>query len=523
VSDTKTESTGSAPGPRAPRLDHLRVIAALAALVGIGLRVWYVTSPLGPPDSDESVVGLMARHILKGELFTFYWGQPYGSSHEALLVALLRGAGVPMRAAMELVPFALAVVCALLVWRIGLAVAGRATGILAGVVFWISSTGFVWNSTKERAFYSVIVVFGLAIVLFAIRLGERVTRRDAVLFGLAAGSGWWASPQIIYLAIPTGLWLAWRLLRRRDAEAMRAAPYALVAAIVASLPWIYTNVRNPLASLRVAASVPNTTYLFRLNLFRVTAFPIALGAKLPMRRTWWGGDFGKVGFVVAVALLGVAFVLLPARANVVRIGLVLYPLIFAALPTSFYVGEPRYLALMWPLVAVLAGYGIARLRWPAVRFVAVGIVAAITIGSTATFIHYASTSPGLLDAAPGDLTPLLARTRTDPIRLAFADYWVAQRLTLDSDERVIAAPLQFIRRVDYERRVHATANPPYILFIGSCYDIQLRRYLDANSIPYEATQAGGWSIVKPARKVLPEDALVDWAAVRGIGPLDHVC
>jgi hypothetical protein len=207
----------------------------------------------------------------------------------------------------------------------------------------------------------------------------------------------------------------------------------------------------------------------------------------------------------------------------VRVGLVLYPLIFAALPTSFYVGEPRYLALMWPLVALLAGFGVAKLPWAVARVLGIAVIAVITVGTTSTFIHYASNTAGLLDASPGDLSPLMARTRTDPIRLAFADYWVAQRITLESDEKVIAAPLQFIRREAYERQVRAAANPPYILFVGSCYDIELRRFLDANAIPYEATVAGGWSIIKPSRKVLPEEALVDWAAVRGIGALDHIC
>ena len=65
----------------------------LAAVCGAGilLRVWVYRSTLGIPDSDEAVVGLMARHILHGQITTFFWGQAYGGSQEALL----DGARVP--------------------------------------------------------------------------------------------------------------------------------------------------------------------------------------------------------------------------------------------------------------------------------------------------------------------------------------------------------------------------------------------------------------------------------------------
>ena len=41
------------------------------------------------PDSDEAIVGLMARHVLDGELTTFFWRQAYGGSQEAILTAPL--------------------------------------------------------------------------------------------------------------------------------------------------------------------------------------------------------------------------------------------------------------------------------------------------------------------------------------------------------------------------------------------------------------------------------------------------
>ena len=73
-------------------------IVVVAVVLGVALRIWLVSSALGPFDSDEAVAGLMGRHMLHGEFFTFYWGQPYGGTQEAALLALLYAVGVPTRA-----------------------------------------------------------------------------------------------------------------------------------------------------------------------------------------------------------------------------------------------------------------------------------------------------------------------------------------------------------------------------------------------------------------------------------------
>src|SRR5579872_1476982 len=80
-------------------------LVGLIVAAGAALRVWVVHTPsLGYLDSDEAVVGLMARHLLHGQFSTFYSGQRYGGSGEAALVAAafwIAGAG---QLALELVP-----------------------------------------------------------------------------------------------------------------------------------------------------------------------------------------------------------------------------------------------------------------------------------------------------------------------------------------------------------------------------------------------------------------------------------
>src|SRR5437764_14154296 len=79
--------------PGATTRGHVRQRAfavglGVAMLVGLGVRLAVIASPLGELDGDEAVVGLMARHIaFLGDRPVFYYGQPYLGSLEAFSAA----------------------------------------------------------------------------------------------------------------------------------------------------------------------------------------------------------------------------------------------------------------------------------------------------------------------------------------------------------------------------------------------------------------------------------------------------
>ncbi len=61
---------------------------ALAALLAIGLKAALLAADVFPFNADESVVALMARHILQGARPAFFYGQAYMGSLDAVLVAV---------------------------------------------------------------------------------------------------------------------------------------------------------------------------------------------------------------------------------------------------------------------------------------------------------------------------------------------------------------------------------------------------------------------------------------------------
>ena len=131
--DGDKETTSIGPGaPRPARLGRpARVAVTLLLLLGLLLRIWILGR--APIHSDQAVVGLMAREILHGHLFAFYWGQSYGGG-EPYVVAALFALFCESRLVLGMAPLLLDAVAALLVWRVGRRLFDTRAAVLAAVL-----------------------------------------------------------------------------------------------------------------------------------------------------------------------------------------------------------------------------------------------------------------------------------------------------------------------------------------------------------------------------------------------------
>src|SRR4051812_23832432 len=177
-----------------------------SVLAGVVLRVVVLLGHWGTVDSDEAVVGLMARGFRHGDWRAFYWGQHYAGTQETALVALA-GAST---AALKLVPVVLCAVAAVLTWRVGRRLVDERLAQAAGLLCWVGPGAYVWWSTKERGFSWVAPALALFLVPAPQRVVERGRVLDGAVLGLAAGLGFWASPTVLYFAVPAGLWVVAR-------------------------------------------------------------------------------------------------------------------------------------------------------------------------------------------------------------------------------------------------------------------------------------------------------------------------
>jgi Dolichyl-phosphate-mannose-protein mannosyltransferase len=448
----------------------LVAMAVAGAAAGIALRVWAVYLPQGALDADEAVVGLQAHAILHGTFPVFFPGQGYGGTQEAFLAAPLVAIFGLHTWTIRIVVVALWAVAALLVWRIGLRVLDRSRAVAAAVLFWIWPAYFVWKSTRAHGFYGSELVLGLAVLLLVLRLADRVSRRDLLLLGLALGCGLWSSPQVAIIALPALGWLVWR---RR--EVLRGTPYALLGAVVGALPWLLGNLRHDWYSLHPGANEgPWSAHLHNLV---VSTLPEALGLRLAWSFEWLGT--AALGYLV-YALLAAGFVYLlvrrPRRLAPLLLIVVAMPVFYFVSPYTWLQSEPRYLTLVMPVFALLIAWPLATpLRATAVLAAAF----AFTVAGLAELDRHdvaAFRTEGV--AVPKDLRPVLTTLRAHDLHYAFASYWIAWRITFESDLHLVGAKASYGRPYARAGRVYP-GDPLNDLGFDPSYYLEAVKHRDA--------------------------------------------
>jgi len=487
--------------------ERLSVVGALVAaglVAGVALRVFVIASPMGAIDGDEGMWGLMARHVIdRGEFRTFFWQQSYGGTQEVLLTALVflvLGSGV---IALKLVPIALWAVGALLVWRIGRRTVGEPAARLAAVLFWIWPSYFIWKSTKAHGFYGSELVLGLAAMLFALRLRERVSRADLVGLGLSLGVGVWASPQVGYIAIPALLWLVWR-----RPGVLRGSWLAAPAAAAGAAPWLIWNVRHHWGSFHPAPS--NSTYAGNLKDFLASNLPSGLGLRVPFSLDWLPGVVAGRGLLI-LALLGFLWLLIYRRdrCELLLTVAVLFPFIYAASPYSGLVDEPRYLTVLSPVLALLLAGALGRRRFMSAALLAGAF--ALSLTGLLAMRDQGRYQPLAGDVrVPNNISPLLASLRAQHVNRVFADRWIAPRVTFETNERIIATTSSGAtgyaasrgrllpvgtgtgRYPPYNRLVRESPRPAHVFVNGASAEKLARQVLKAAG--YRRMESGGFVV-----------------------------
>lgn len=465
-------------------------MAALAA--GFALRVWVLTSPVSALEADEAVVGLMAIRALDGDLSVFYWGALYGGSLEALLVTAVFAVTGPSVLVLKLVALALYAVAVVLVWLVGRRTVGEPSARLGAALLWVWPAFFVWWSTKERAYFAAGLVLGLLALLLVLRLRERDSRSDAALLGLVLGLGVWATLQAFLLALPALAWLAWR-----RPWAFRLAPYAIPGALAGAAPWLAWNVRHGWnAVLPSSVAGAQTTYLERLGDLVTTVLPMWLGVRALYSHDWL---FSKpVGLaVVGAALAGFVAVLVrrPARLEpLLAIG-VAFPFLYAATSFTFFVEEPRYLVFVGPVIALLLGAALARggVLVAGAGLAAAAVVSVVGLAALERQGLYAPLAPDV--RVPADLDPVVRTLEANGVDRVIANYWIAYRLTLETEERIVATSSGHWRYRPYRDDVLAEERPGWVFVRGARPERQMRGTLLARG--YSRLPADGFVVYVP--------------------------
>ena len=410
------------------------VTLVLVGLTGAVLRLWVYQSPLGIPDSDEAVVGLMARYILHGSFTTFFWGQPYGGSQEALLTApafLLFGSSWLV---LRLIPIGLYALATLVVWRVGRRTIGEPGAKAAAALLWLWPPFAILHTTHQYGFYASDIFYCAVLLLLSLRIVERPDRIRVGVFGLVLGLAFWQTSQIVPIAAGVIPWTIWRQRR-----CLRHLWVALPLAALGALPWILYNLRHDWASLDLVGG-QGATYARRLRLFVSPIMPELLGLRgtslnhqallLPALLT-----YGV--FVISAALFVYgAYKTRKTDASLLYVVTLIYPFVYAISARTFHVEEPRYAVALSPLLVLLVGQILWKWRWAAVAFGAATFISVV-------YLHRIEVVVARNPSPPRDLTPLISTLDRLGLDRVYAEYYVAYRLDFETRERIIAVENRF--------------------------------------------------------------------------------
>jgi hypothetical protein len=434
-------------------------VAALLLLVRGPLHL--ATHAL-PVSNDDAIPLLIARHILKGELATILWNQPYNGTLDAYLLApglLVASSHAVFRAYEAACGVALVAFVGWLARRIAGEAAGWSGAFLAAVgtpyMALMAATGPTPN-------FLVPLLVALPVLLGLDRLnGRRLSPVTVGALGLVGGLAVWDSALALPALAGAGAGLALAGLRPRLSGAgVFVGGFALGASPLLVARLVGAAGASPVTALRprwlwadgLAALSRATQGLLGLQVPLVVDGPER--AALPL---------------VAVIALGLALAVMLAAGSVSRRS---WPLVgwAAALAAAFALSrrtgpdEIRYLfGLVVPVLA-LAGAGFASL-WA--RHRAAGVLAAAVavpwcLGHGILVRAWRDPEHAVKVWQVPPLEPVLSTLARAGVRSVYASLQFAGRLALESDERVIASqawneripgdPLRFRDEVDLDPR-----------------------------------------------------------------------
>lgn len=503
------------------------VLGALFLALGVGLRLHLLQGTGWSIDSDEAIVGLMAKHINEGRapVPTFYYGQAYMGTLEPLAASVIFKIFGVSSVALKVVPLLFYVALFPVVFWLGALIGGAEIGLAACWFTAVSPASFVEWSTRARGGFIEVVLFctlALALVLKWLKFGPHLVGTACI--GLLLGLSWWTNNQTIFVLGPIGLFmLLGAIAHARDS--WRSPLHDLknhlivggVGFLLGGFPFWRFNILNDFASFKMFSATSNIAHNF--DGFWSVALPVLVGAK----RAWEGVEVFPGATWVAAVIFGITLVWLildriilaeesieerGARAIAEKGASLL--LIFVVTASTIFVlssfgglfTAPRYLLPIYPAVFVLIAItyqGLKSANW----LCGVGYLVAVSalfLASNYYGGHYIPGEPFVYqqERAAADHRELNEWLIGRGIKRIATNYWIGYRVAFETQEQVtfsqIGEPYQ-VRIPDYEQQGAYHVDQQLPLVLTPHQGEEVARALTKMGYSYESTRLSGYTVI----------------------------
>jgi len=469
----------------------VRRAAALGALllIGLGLRLLILVSPLGELDADEALAGLMARHIaFAGERPAFFWGQSYlGTLEEFTAAALfvLFGAGTFV---LKLAPMAYSLIFVALGGLTAHQLFGPRRGLATAAYLAFPPAMLGLWSIKARGGYAELLALGQALILATLWLARSPSPLRAGVWGLIAGLAFWTHLLAVVYLLPCSVYLLVVHARRWSLVEWAVL---LAGGLVGAAPLIVFNVATDWSTFRDLLQPTDLPYnpLWHLVRFcrEAIAVLVGIGAPVPPSdRTFNDRAFRAVAFgpawAAGLACLAVGGIVVAhrqaVRAFLTRqrgrepepaLLLVVAATVVATITLTsygYFVSEPRYALPLYACAPLLAG---AVWRLPVPARIATGLGLA-TLHTRSFLLTVAVLFPAdLVQSDAANRATLIQALDRRGVQHIHTDYWLANPLMFESHERILANTVAGLanRNPDLAAPVLADPNAIWLFQAGS--------------------------------------------------------
>lgn len=469
-----------------------------AALVAAAVfRAYLLSRYYVVPDADQSILGLMARHVTHGERPVFYWGQPYTGSAEAYLTGALFALFGQSDALLHLAPLAASLAFVALTMTLAWRLYGVGVAALCGCYLVFAPALLIDWSMWAGSGYLEAMALGAAALLLA--LPGRPSGRTHTWLRLPAawfllGVAIWVQPIAGYyvlavLASLAGPFLA--VVRAPDRWPAGAALAVLCLAALAAgaAPLLQFNLAHGGATLDFLTK--RTTHLDTLTTLSralLWAGPVLIGLAPPTTDRAYFARFLLDHWI----LYGVSlFALLAALAR----GLLLWRAVWSRLRTLLSRVPARDVGLVVLLGAVLIGFLTS--SWGAEQwsgsqpryllpvYTALPLIVRALLPLRPSGRHWAAAALAAVALCAGtvyvnatafpreDLGPLAGTLRSHGITALYGDYWLVYPVIYESEEYLSGAAVNDDlskgrnRYSPYLRAAAASRNYAWVVQTGS--------------------------------------------------------
>jgi 4-amino-4-deoxy-L-arabinose transferase-like glycosyltransferase len=419
-----------------------------------------------PFNADEAIVGLMAKHILAGQNFLYFYGQSYMGSLDVYLVAfgfLVFGEEIWVIRLIQIFLYGLVIVFTYLF--VDITFRNKKIAFISSLFLVFPAVNIVLYTTVSLGGYGESLLFGIVSFYLAALIVNEIREpgiRKLVYMGILGfifGIGLYVNPISLTMILPAVVFVMCHLVKQIEAKKRLFVNFLVLVIffLLGSSPFWYslffTNGFSVVTEIGGSAvAIESNSYIQKIlsHVFSFLLFgpTVILGLRPP----WEINIIGKyfVPIIIFFWIL-IIYMLIRKKINPIKefeifiplIGIILL-VVMGFIFTSFGIDPSgRYfLPFAFPL-SMFVGYAIIRLDNKFINILAMLTIVFQIYGSLKSGLHapYITTqfySPAQVNHSK--ITELKNFLLREHEYFGFSNYWISYPLAFISDEKIISIP-----------------------------------------------------------------------------------